>query len=92
MKNPYKKFQNCSIHGSKSVTNDGRSDGRTDVQPRSNMPLKNMATWVGGGGGGVGAYTEILKNHFVRLYWTHLNITLQKCFLGDPWKKILKPS
>ena len=44
------KFQNSSIHGfkvmlyaSKSVTNggmDGQKDGRTDEQPRSNMPLQ----------------------------------------------------
>ena len=42
------KFQNSSIHGFKVMLcikkrderTDGRKDGRTDEQPRSNMPLK----------------------------------------------------
>ena len=48
MRNPYKKFQNRSIHGSKVMLcikkrderTDGRTEGRTDKQPRSNMPLQ----------------------------------------------------
>ena len=46
MRNPYKKFQNSSIHGSKIMLcikkrdegTEGRTDGRTDEQPRSNLP------------------------------------------------------
>ena len=48
MRNPYKKFQNSSIHSSKVMLcikkrderMDGQTDGRMDEQPRSNMPLQ----------------------------------------------------
>ena len=44
MRNPYKKFQNNSIHvlchASKSVTN-----GQTDERRRSNMPLQLLRSW-----------------------------------------------
>ena len=46
MRNPKKKFQKSSVHSSKVMLcikkcderTDGRKEGRTDEQPRSNMP------------------------------------------------------
>ena len=44
MRNPYKKFQNSSVHGSKVMLcikkHDERTGGWTDEQPRSNMSLQ----------------------------------------------------
>ena len=43
------KFQNSSIHGFKVMLcikkRDERTDGRTDEQPRSNMPLQLLRSW-----------------------------------------------
>ena len=48
MRNPYKKFQNSSIHGSKvmlCIKKAWRTDGWMDEQPRSNMPLQLLWGW-----------------------------------------------
>ena len=49
--NPFKNFQNSSMHGSKvrlcikkRVTN-GRTNGLTDERPISNMPLQFLRSW-----------------------------------------------
>ena len=53
MRNPYMKFQNSSIHGSEVMLcikkrderTGGRTEGRTDEQPRSNMPSQLLWSW-----------------------------------------------
>ena len=40
IRNPYKKFQNSSMHGSKVMLCIKKRDERTDERPRSNMPLQ----------------------------------------------------
>ena len=46
------------------------------------------------GGGAYFPYISIQKtwkNLVVRNHWTDFNITLQKCFLGDPLPRLFKP-
>ena len=55
MRNPYKKFQNSSMHvskvmlcTSKSVMNgqmEEKTDRQMDEHPRSNMPLQLLQSW-----------------------------------------------
>ena len=50
MRNPYMKFQNHSMHGSKDMVcikkRDGRTDGHMDGQPKTNIPPGSaVAQW-----------------------------------------------
>ena len=53
MRNPYKKFQNSSMYGSKVILcikkrdkrTNRQTDERTDECPRSNMPLQLLRSW-----------------------------------------------
>ena len=66
MRNPYKKFQNSSMHGSTVILCIKKPDERTDERPRSNMPLQLLRSWNFFEVGGI---TTTWGNASMRIYW-----------------------